>query len=164
MALRPLCAASPERPSPSLMRRAHGRGGPRPLARRRIHPSNGEYTPDLQIGHYKIKAEASGFKAAEQKDIVLTVGDRVRTDFQMQIGGATETVTVEAAAVRVQTDSGEQSNLISDQQVAQRVPVVHDHVISGSNDSIEIIPVLGKQDIESGVHLTEHPPYTRVGI
>jgi hypothetical protein len=85
-------------------------------------PTNdaGQYAAvDLQIGHYDVKATASGFKAAEQKSIVLTVGDRVRVDFQMQMGAAQETVTVEANAVHVQTDSGEVSNLITDQQLSQ---------------------------------------------
>jgi len=63
--------------------------------------------------------EAAGFKTAEQKDVVLQVGDRARLDFQMQVGGAQETVTVEANAVRVQADSGEQSNVITGQQLAQ---------------------------------------------
>src|SRR3954463_10017847 len=37
---------------------------------------SGQYVaPDLHIGHYNVKAEASGFKAAEQKGIVLQVGD-----------------------------------------------------------------------------------------
>ncbi len=89
----------------------------------RTYPTNeaGQYVaPDLQIGHYDVKASAAGFKAAEQQDaIVLTVGDRVRVDFQMQMGAAQETVTVEANAVRVQSDSGEVSNLITDQQVSQ---------------------------------------------
>src|ERR1700731_140600 len=63
--------------------------------------SDGNYVaPDLPIGHYNIKVEASGFKAAEQKGLVLQVGDRTRLDYQMAVGGATETVTVEANAVR----------------------------------------------------------------
>jgi hypothetical protein len=85
-------------------------------------PTNdaGQYVAvDLQVGHYHVKAEAKGFKVAEQKDIVLTIGDRVRVDFQMQMGAAQETVTVEAAAVHVQTDTGEVSNLISGEEVAQ---------------------------------------------
>src|SRR5580704_4098701 len=88
----------------------------------RTFPTNdaGQYVaPDLQIGHYEVKASAAGFKAAEQKSIVLTIGDRIRVDFQMQMGAAQETVTVEANAVRVQSDSGEVSNLITDQQVSQ---------------------------------------------
>src|SRR3984957_3561301 len=88
----------------------------------RTYPTNdsGQYVaPDLQIGHYNVKATAAGFKAAERKSIVLTVGDRVRIDFQMQMGAAQETVTVEANAVHVQADSGEVSNLITDQQMSQ---------------------------------------------
>src|SRR5580693_3392707 len=87
-----------------------------------VIPTNdaGQYVAvDLQIGHYRVKAEAKGFKVSEQKDIVLTVGDRIRVDFQMQLGAAQETVTVEANAVQVQTDSGERSNLITDQQMSQ---------------------------------------------
>ena len=81
---------------------------------------SGQYVvPDLKIGHYDVKAEAAGFKIAEQKNVVLQVGDRDRIDFQMQVGGAQETVTVEANAVRVQTDSGEQSNVITGQQISQ---------------------------------------------
>src|SRR6202790_3860266 len=87
-----------------------------------VIPTNdaGQYVAvDLQIGHYTVKAESKGFKVSEQKDIVLTVGDRIRVDFQMQMGASQETVTVEANAVQVQTDSGERSNLISDQQMSQ---------------------------------------------
>src|SRR5579863_8493440 len=81
---------------------------------------SGQYAvPELKIGHYDAKAEASGFKIAEQKGLVLQVGDRARIDFQMQLGGAQETVTVEANAVRVQADSGEQSNVITGQQISQ---------------------------------------------
>src|SRR5947209_1640123 len=37
----------------------------------------GQYVaPDVHIGHYSARAEASGFKVAEQKDINLNVGDR----------------------------------------------------------------------------------------
>ena len=80
----------------------------------------GQYVvPDLNIGHYSVKAEATGFKAAEQKDIDLQVGDRARIDFQLQVGQVQETVTVEANPVRVQTDSGEQSSVITGQQISQ---------------------------------------------
>src|SRR3984957_17104226 len=85
-----------------------------------VTSDSGAYVlPELRIGHYDIKAEASGFKVAEQKGLVLQVGDRDRIDFQMQLGGAQETITVEANAVRVQTDSGEQSNVITGQQMSQ---------------------------------------------
>jgi Carboxypeptidase regulatory-like domain len=80
----------------------------------------GQYVvPDLNIGHYSVKAEAPGFKATEQKNVDLQVGDRDRLDFQLQVGEVQETITVEANTVRVQTDSGEQSSVITGQQISQ---------------------------------------------
>ncbi len=82
--------------------------------------AEGQYVfPDLNIGHYGVRAEANGFKVSEKKDVVLQVGDRFRLDFQMQIGGVQEVVTVEADPIRVQTDSGEQSSVITGQQISQ---------------------------------------------
>jgi hypothetical protein len=75
--------------------------------------------PNLKIGRYSVRAQASGFKVVEQKDVVLNVGDRTRVDFQMQMGTAQETITVETAPVAVQTDSGEVSSVITGQQVTQ---------------------------------------------
>src|SRR5580693_7233267 len=88
----------------------------------RTLPSNsdGQYVaPDLHIGHYTVRVAAAGFKVAEQKGITLDVGDRSRIDFKLQLGSAQEQVTVEANAVAVQTDSGEQSNVITGQQITQ---------------------------------------------
>ena len=80
----------------------------------------GQYVlPDIPIGHYNLKAEASGFGIAQKNDVVLNVGDRARIDFDLKMGAATETITVEADAVRVQTDSGEVSSVITGQQVTQ---------------------------------------------
>jgi hypothetical protein len=82
--------------------------------------SDGQYVaPDLNIGHYTVRATASGFKVAEQKGVNLTVSDRLRLDFKLQVGSAQEQVTVEANAVAVQTDSGEVSDLITGTQVTQ---------------------------------------------
>ncbi len=80
----------------------------------------GQYVlPDLNIGHYKVKAEATNFKTVERTNVALEVGDRARIDFQMTVGEVQETVTVEADSVRVQTDSGEQSSVITGQQISQ---------------------------------------------
>jgi len=79
----------------------------------------GQYTAvDIHIGHYTIKVETSGFKTAERKDLVLQVGDRARADFQLAVGGSSETVTVEANTIAVQADSGEVSNVITGEQIA----------------------------------------------
>lgn len=81
--------------------------------------SDGQYAaPDLHIGRYTVRAEASGFKVGEQKGIVLQVGDHSRVDFRLLVGTAQETVTVEANAVAVQTDTGEVSSVVTGQQIS----------------------------------------------
>jgi len=81
---------------------------------------DGQYAaPDLHIGHYAVRAQATGFKVGEQKGITLQVGDRTRFDFKLQVGNVQETVTVEANAVAVQTDTGEVSSVVTGQQITQ---------------------------------------------
>ncbi|HUA15508.1 MAG TPA: TonB-dependent receptor [Verrucomicrobiae bacterium] len=81
---------------------------------------DGQYVvPDLHIGHYTVRAEATGFKIGEQRGIVLQVGERARVDFKLQVGNVQETVTVEANAVAVQTDTGEVSSVVTGQQISQ---------------------------------------------
>ena len=80
----------------------------------------GQYVaPELPIRRYTIKAEATNFQLATQQNISLGVGDRRRIDFQLKVGNAQQTVTVEANTVAVQSDTGEQSYLINGQQVTQ---------------------------------------------
>jgi hypothetical protein len=78
----------------------------------------GDYVAaDIRIGHYTVRAEATGFKVAEQRDIVLAVGDRLRVDFKLALGTTQQSITVEAALVAVQTDSGEVSSVINRRQI-----------------------------------------------
>ena len=85
-----------------------------------VSNSVGQYVaPNLYIGNYIIRAQAPGFKVAEQKDLVLNVGDRARVDIKLEIGTAQESVTVEATPIAVQADTGEVSTVISGTQVSQ---------------------------------------------
>jgi hypothetical protein len=80
----------------------------------------GQYVaPDLPIGKYNIKAEASGFKVQETRGVTLNVNDRTRVDFQMEVGATVETVSVEANTLTVQTDSSEQSSLVTGTQITE---------------------------------------------
>ncbi len=80
----------------------------------------GQYVaPGLPIGTYDLKAEASGFKVAESKGVVLNTNDRVRVDFQLLLGAHSDTAVVESTPVSVQADSGEQSSLISGTQMSE---------------------------------------------
>jgi hypothetical protein len=85
-----------------------------------VTASDGQYVvPDLVVGHYKVIGSAKGFKTYEKAGLVLTVGDRMRVDMVLVVGGAEQTVTVEAAELHIQTDSGEMSNLINGADVSK---------------------------------------------
>jgi len=75
--------------------------------------------PQLTIGSYNVRAEAAGFKTYERTGIKLDSNDTVRIDAVLQIGQVSESVTVAADAVKVESDSSEVSDLISGKQVAQ---------------------------------------------
>jgi hypothetical protein len=90
------------------------------LVRHEVSNDAGQYVvADINNGHYSIKVEAAGFKAAERTDIVLQVGDRDRVDFGLEIGATTESIKVEANAIAVKSDSGEVSDVITGQEVTQ---------------------------------------------
>lgn len=79
---------------------------------------DGQYVaPSLQVGHFNVSATAQGFSTAQRTNLALNVGDRTRVDFTLQVGGAQQTVTVEANPISVQTDSGEVSTVITGNQV-----------------------------------------------
>jgi hypothetical protein len=73
--------------------------------------------PSLGIGHYSLKAEVPGFKTFEQNDIILQVGDRLRVDVKLEVGNNKESVTVEAEAIAVKSESGEISDMITNKQM-----------------------------------------------
>jgi hypothetical protein len=82
--------------------------------------ATGDYAaPDLPIGHYVVRAQATGFKVGEQKDIALAVADQRRVDFKLELGTTQQSITVEATPVAVQADSGQQSSVITGTQVTE---------------------------------------------
>ncbi|HET7347504.1 MAG TPA: carboxypeptidase regulatory-like domain-containing protein, partial [Acidobacteriaceae bacterium] len=82
--------------------------------------ADGEFVaPALPIGHYAIKVSAKTFKSSEKSGVTLNVGDRIRIDFQLEVGSTEQTVEVQAGEIHLQTESGEVSGVISGKQVAQ---------------------------------------------
>ncbi len=82
--------------------------------------SAGTYlAPELPIGPYSVTAEARGFKRYERTGIKLDSNATVRVDATLEVGNVSESVTVEAEAVKVESDSSEVSDLISGSQVQE---------------------------------------------
>jgi outer membrane receptor protein involved in Fe transport len=80
----------------------------------------GEYSaPLLPIGHYSVTVETPGFKKATQADIILNVNDKRSVNAVLEVGNNTETVTVEADALQVNSESDAASGLITGTQVRE---------------------------------------------
>lgn len=72
----------------------------------------------LNPATYTLAIEASGFKKFEQKDIKLFPGDRVDLGaLVLDIGTLSETVTVEARTVQLETESGARSGIVTGTQI-----------------------------------------------
>lgn len=82
--------------------------------------SAGNYAvPDLSVGTYSVSASKSGFVTQNHSNLVLNVRNSIRVDFQLQVGAVTQTVTVTAAALHLQTETGSLSHTITGAHVAQ---------------------------------------------
>ena len=82
--------------------------------------SSGDYTvPFLQPGTYKVTVEASGFQQSVLQNVTLVVAQEARANFTLKPGAVTESVSVEASAVSLDTDTAAVSQIVTQKQVDQ---------------------------------------------
>lgn len=82
--------------------------------------ASGIYTfPSLNVGHFSLSATAAGFEKYTRNDITVNTDQTLREDVPLTIGSAGQTITVEADALQVQTETSDLSTLITGQQVTQ---------------------------------------------
>jgi hypothetical protein len=87
--------------------------------------STGNYTlAQLPAGIYRLTVSAPGFKQYVQSGITVQVAQTLRIDISLEIGSPVETVTVNADATLLKTETGELS-----------------HVVTG--DTLSNLPLLG---------------------
>ena len=80
----------------------------------------GQYVvPVLPVGRYDVTAEATGFKKAKQAGFSLNVDDKLAVNFTLEVGTISETVTVEANALQVDTQSATATGVISGTQLKE---------------------------------------------
>src|SRR5579883_766310 len=82
--------------------------------------ATGNYTiAQLPAGLYDISVELPGFKKFVQTGIAVQVAQTARIDIVMQLGQATETITVNADATLLKTESAEQSQNITAERMSE---------------------------------------------
>jgi hypothetical protein len=75
--------------------------------------ASGEYyLTNLPPGSYRIEIEKTGFKKLIKLDVVLHVQDALEINFEMTVGSVSETVTVQAGAPLVNTESATVSTVV----------------------------------------------------
>ncbi len=74
--------------------------------------------PVLPPGDYTITVEKQGFKIYKLEKLTLRTGDHVEQNLKLEIGGATETVQVEANAEATQYLNSSQGGLLSTSRIA----------------------------------------------
>jgi hypothetical protein len=87
--------------------------------------TSGTYAFDLlQVGRYTIKAEGQGFKQYVSTGNVLAIGVPTSVNPRLEIGGSTETVTVEGGYDVVQTESSGNFGAMIDSVTLTQLPIV----------------------------------------
>jgi len=70
------------------------------------------YLTNLPPGSYRIEIEKASFQKLIQPDVTLHVQDAVELNFEMTVGAASETITVQAATPVVNTESAAVSTVV----------------------------------------------------
>jgi hypothetical protein len=78
--------------------------------------------PNLPPAPYRLEVEKPGFKKLIKPDVIMHVDDALAIDFEMSVGAATETVTVEGGAPLVNTESATVSTVV-DRTFADNLPL-----------------------------------------
>jgi Carboxypeptidase regulatory-like domain len=102
--------------------------------------STGEYNAaNLTPGTYRVEITVSGFKRFVEQGIVLSAGNTIRVDAQLQIGQATESVEVQAQVTQLQTDNAKVSTSVQNKLVDE-LPLVVGGAMRSPFDLVTITP------------------------
>ena len=95
--------------------------------------NTGNYTlANLPVGTYELTVDASGFKKFLRPGLLVQVAETIRVDAVLQVGASTDTVTVNAEAPLLKTESGEISHQI-DYADADLLPLFTTNGTGGSS-------------------------------
>lgn len=82
----------------------------------------------LLPGAYTVTIETAGFKKSVRSGINLGLGEQVRINFQMELGGVTDSVTVRADAPMLETSTVSTGRALSNREVMD-LPVLGNNIV-----------------------------------
>ena len=103
--------------------------------------TTGNYTiPQLPVGTYEVTVTVSGFKKYTRTGLTVQVAQTSRVDISLEVGSATESVTVSAEASLLKTESGELSHTVNLDQLTDLPLFVVTGGIRNPNQIMDLIP------------------------
>jgi hypothetical protein len=88
------------------------------LESKTVSTGTGNYTiPSLTAGRYTLTLEVPGFKKFVQQNIQVQVAGTIRIDIPLQVGAASDTITITAEAALLKTETAEQSTIITGERI-----------------------------------------------
>ena len=75
--------------------------------------------PGLNVGTYNLSVTAAGFETYVANGLSLNISETRKADVRLTVGTVGQTVTVQANALQVQTDSNVVSTLINSEQISE---------------------------------------------
>jgi hypothetical protein len=92
---------------------------------RRQVSTNGDgyyHIAGVDPGKYDATVQAKGFKTLTRENIVFEVGDKAQIDFTMQVGQASQNITVDGSGLEINTTDGSVGTVV-DRQFVENIPL-----------------------------------------
>jgi hypothetical protein len=119
--------------------------------------ASGTYTVGpLRIGVYLVSVEKDGFRKAVWRDIKLSAQDRVRADFQMEVGQVSDAISVTAEAPLLQVETSSLAHVVSQRDIRE-LPLNGRNFQQLAWMTAGVMPATGSRDRESGFNAHGQP-------
>ncbi|MCI0627265.1 MAG: TonB-dependent receptor [Acidobacteria bacterium] len=80
----------------------------------------GDYRiPLSRIGHYQVRAEQAGFKAALWPEVIVQLGQTLRLDMALEVGELAESVTVDSRAPLVRSETSSLGEVMDNRKILE---------------------------------------------
>ncbi len=90
------------------------------VQRNTVSNEEGYYSvPALQPGKYRVGTQKEGFRPLIRDEVVVRVGDRITLDLAMEVGAATESVTVTTEIPLLRTEDAQQGLVIDNRRIME---------------------------------------------
>ena len=134
------------------------------LTQQTVTTSAGLYTfISLNPGVYKVTASQTGFKGVAQEKITVNLDQVTEVNITLQVGAATETVTVTGGVELVEASNSTVGSLIGAETI-DRVPLLYRNVYDLIQLSAGVIPVNGSPNSSDSMESVQNISVGRPGV